>query len=146
MHTPEVSYITIKTALVVYSITTLGCWFNDNVLFPALTLKFIYTLSRQSGFYFLYLVNHSFLSLRHKIPIAAFVLFNFCLAITPPPFPNHFFINRICIFLSNSSLYSFSDVSFMDSSSLLCFCSKLCFTFFHIPSHASMNWPIICPI
>ena len=45
--------------------------------YPALTLKFIYTLSRQSGFYFLYLVNHSFLSLRHKIPIARFLPFSF---------------------------------------------------------------------
>lgn len=35
-----------------------------------LTIKVMFTLSRQSGFYSLYLLSNTFLSLSHKIPIA----------------------------------------------------------------------------
>ena len=43
---------------------------NKLTVGPVLTIKVMFTLSRQSGFYSLYLLSNTFLSLSHKIPIA----------------------------------------------------------------------------
>lgn len=60
-----------------------------------------------------------------------------------PPFVLHSYPKRIWKPLSISYVYSFNLSCFHDSSILRCFCSRLCFTFFHRLSHDSMTCAII---
>ena len=119
---------------------------NSPLLLTALTSKFIFSgiIPVSSCIFKLSLLFGCIKA--HNLP-GIFPYYPVVLPVpSSPPFGLHPYPKRIWNPCSFSCIVSFNLSCFHDSSILRCFCSRLCLTFFHRLSHASITCAIICPI